>query len=242
MRTNGDSIYGTSASPLPEYPWGRTTVKAGKLYLHVFSWPADSVIRLSALRTEVSAAYLLADPSHNLAVSHKDGAVLVSLPAHPVDADDTVVVLDLSGPLQVDPPTLTQDTDRGFELDYLTAVTAGKAQKRFNRDGGFHIAKWTEPADSATWHLLVSVAGKYEVKIRYAARKDWQDGKYVIAAGDRTLSAAVTPTGDWYQYSTFDLGALDFSKAGRYTLSLQPAASYNHYLMYFQSLSLEPVR
>ena len=46
MRKNGESIYGTSACPLAGFPWGRCTVKGEKVYLHVFSWPADAVLRL----------------------------------------------------------------------------------------------------------------------------------------------------------------------------------------------------
>jgi alpha-L-fucosidase len=39
MRQNGESIYGASACPQPEAPWGRCTVKGQKVYFHVFSWP-----------------------------------------------------------------------------------------------------------------------------------------------------------------------------------------------------------
>ena len=42
MKVNGESIYGTTASPFPKAPaWGRVTQKPGKLYLHVFDWPKD---------------------------------------------------------------------------------------------------------------------------------------------------------------------------------------------------------
>ena len=38
---NGESIYGTTGSPLGRLEWGRCTTKKGKLYLHVFNWPSD---------------------------------------------------------------------------------------------------------------------------------------------------------------------------------------------------------
>ena len=45
MKVNGESIYGTSASPIGKPAWGRCTAKTvgGKttLYLHVFDWPKD---------------------------------------------------------------------------------------------------------------------------------------------------------------------------------------------------------
>ena len=68
MQQNGDSIYGTTASPLPEYPWGRTTVKGDKVYLHVFNWPADGVLRVSRLDNNVvKSAHLLVRPAEKFA-------------------------------------------------------------------------------------------------------------------------------------------------------------------------------
>ncbi|MEK7993476.1 MAG: alpha-L-fucosidase, partial [Planctomycetota bacterium] len=196
MRKNGDSIYGTSACPLAGFPWGRCTVKGEKVYLHVFSWPADAVLRLSGLNNQVRSAYLLIDPSRKLPVSREHGVISVALPAKSPDEDDTVVVLDVSGQPNADSPLITQGSDSAFELDYLRAVTAGKAVKRFNRDGKFHISKWTGPQDSITWRLLVSQAGTYKVSIRYAARRDWGQSKYVVAIGPQSLTGVVEPTGD----------------------------------------------
>ncbi len=102
MQQNGESIYGTTASPLPEYPWGRTTLKGDKVYLHVFIWPADNVLRVSQLgNSEVRAAHLLVRPVEKLPISHDHGVVLVSLPAQIPDVNDTVVVLEMTGPLKV---------------------------------------------------------------------------------------------------------------------------------------------
>ena len=53
--------------------------------------------------------------------------------------------MELGGPLHLAPPIVTQGSDSPFELDYLKAVTAGRAVKRFNRAGKFHVSKWTGP-------------------------------------------------------------------------------------------------
>jgi alpha-L-fucosidase len=241
MEKNGESIYGTSACPLGEFPWGRCTVKEQKVYLHVFSRPGDATLHVSGLTNEVRAAYPLLDPSRKLAVSRDNGVVSVSLPARSLDEQDTVVVMDLAGRPRVDPPVVSQGSDSAFDLDYLRAVTAGKAVKRFNREGRFHISKWTGPGDSVSWRVLVSQAGAYRVRIRYAARKEWARARYVVAVGPESLNAAVETTGDWYQYKSFDLGAVKLARAGPYTVTIRPAAASDHYLMYFQSLALEPV-
>jgi hypothetical protein len=123
----------------------------------------------------------------------------------------------------------------------LKAVTAGRAVKRFNRAGKFHISKWTGPQDSVSWHLLVSQTGRYKVTIRYSARSAWQNRRYIVAIGEQSLTGVVGATGEGYRYKTFDLGEVRIPKAGPYTLTIRPAEDSDRYLMYFQSLLLEPV-
>jgi alpha-L-fucosidase len=240
MQANGESIYGTAASPLTDQPWGRSTAKGSKMYLHVFSWPADGSLRVPGLQNIVHSAYALADPSRKLAVTRVNGTDTVALPSRRLDEDDTVIVLELDGPPIVDPPTITQGSDSPFELDYLQAVTAGKAVKRFNRDGKFHIAKWAGPEDSVTWHLLLSQTGDYRVRIRYSARKESKDSKYLVTIGQQTVAATVVSTGEGYQYRTFELGTVRLPKAGAYTVQIKPAAGLGHNLMFFQLLELAP--
>ena len=136
---------------------------------------------------------------------------------------------------------VTQGSDAPFELDYLPAVTAGKAVKRFNRDGKFHVAKWTGPGDSVRWHLLISQAGEYRVHIRYAAPTESKGDQYLITIAGQTLKGSVVATGEGYRYRTFDLGKLRIRKPGPQILEVEPAAEYNHNLMFFQSLELAPV-
>ncbi len=240
MRKNSESIYGTSASPLPEYPWGRSTVKGQAVYLHVFSWPGDRTLRVSGLKNNVQSAYLLVDPALKLAAHRNPGAITIALPERCPDVNDTVVVLNVEGTPEADPPIVTQDTEERIELNYLTATTSGKAVKRFNRDGGFHIAKWTGPSDSITWHVQVSQAGEYLIRVHYAGRDESKNDRFVVSAAGVDLTAAVIPTPGWFQYQTFEVGSVRFPKAGEYLVQIHPVAEYHHNLMYFESLQLEP--
>jgi alpha-L-fucosidase len=241
MSKNSGSIYGSSACPLPDSPWGRCTVNGTTLYLHVFSWPSDATLRIPALETGAQSAYLLTDPSHKLKVGREHGVTTIALPSQPPDPSDSVVVLRLTAPPKVAPQIMTQGSDSPFDLDYQKAVTAGKAVKRFNRDGNFHISKWTAPGDSVTWHLVVSQTGKYRLKIRYSAPSEWAGGKYEIRIGGETVRGTVQATGEGYQYRVFDLPGLTLSHAGPYEVVIRPEATLPHYLMYFESITLEPV-
>jgi len=239
MQKNGESIYGTSACPL-EFPWGRCTVKQDKLYLHMFTRPADNVLRLSGLRNQVRSAYPLAAPQPKLRISRPGSVTSISLPAEGGDAVDTVIVAEISGVLDTDPVILTQGSDTGFDLDYMSAVTSGRAAKRFNREGKFHIARWTRPEDGATWQLLVSQTGNYGVTIRYAARAESAGARYAVTLGSKTLEGVVHETGDWYAYKDFELRTVTIDKVGRYSVSIHPLSAGRH-LMYLQSIRMEPM-
>jgi hypothetical protein len=93
MQKNGESIYGTSACPVGQFPWGRCTVKGERVYLHAFQRPADGVLRVGGLRNEVRAAYLLQAPGRKLEVLSQNGVTGVRVPAQGWDAASTVVVL-----------------------------------------------------------------------------------------------------------------------------------------------------
>jgi len=94
MKVNGEAIYGTTASPIPAPSWGRITRKPGRLYLHVFEWPADG--RLSvAVPASAKSAYLLSDAKQAPLTVKRDGAALViAVPEKAPDAVASVVVVE----------------------------------------------------------------------------------------------------------------------------------------------------
>ncbi|MFI5382098.1 MAG: alpha-L-fucosidase [Tepidisphaerales bacterium] len=101
MKTNGESIYATSASPFVKLDWGRCTQKKldggnTRLYLHVFDWPAGGKLIVPGLTSKPSKAALLAD-GKSLAVSADAGQVIVTVPAEAPDKIATVIALDIEG-------------------------------------------------------------------------------------------------------------------------------------------------
>jgi alpha-L-fucosidase len=250
MGLNGESIYGTSASPFEELSWGRCTVKGEKLYLHVFEWPQDGVLSLGGLKNEVKKAYLLLDSSRALEFSRDEGRVSVQLPGKPVGEYDTVVVLEIAGKPEVDPPVVVQKGSSPIKLDYVTAVTEGKAMKRHAEGGGYHISQWDDPQDSITWRMRIDQPRRYQVWITYAAWKEWEGGKYRVSVGSASLEATVFDTGGYcfyllpcepgFHYQTVNIGSVDLSEAAEYKLTIRPASRVGHNLMYFKSIELIP--
>jgi len=102
MKVNGDSIYGTTKSPLKAAPdWGRITQKGRLLYLHVFNWPADGKIVVAGLNGKISSAKLLAT-GEKLKTSVDAQGVTVSVPATAPDKISSTIVLKFRGAPQID--------------------------------------------------------------------------------------------------------------------------------------------
>ena len=94
MAVNGQSIYGTTASPIGRPEWGRCTAKGDRLYLHVFNWPADGKLDVPLAGAKPAKAYLLADRKRaSLPVAAGQDKLTISVPAKAPDAIDSVIVL-----------------------------------------------------------------------------------------------------------------------------------------------------
>ena len=99
MAINGESIYGTSASPFPKPSWGRFTKRKGKLYAHIFDRPEEGTIEISVDPSLLKGVYFL-DGGEKLGfttfrASGLDGSVSVKLPENLPDAAATVVVFEI---------------------------------------------------------------------------------------------------------------------------------------------------
>jgi len=117
MKINGESIYGTKASPFTKSTWGKCTQKeiadGTRLYLHVFDWPASMKLVIDNLINVPVKAYLLFDPQKKAIAYKKKGLSLeISLPEKAPDAINSVIVLEIKGqPQIIESPEFTYKYD-----------------------------------------------------------------------------------------------------------------------------------
>jgi alpha-L-fucosidase len=98
MKANGESIYGTTASPFAkQLSFGRATSKGERVYLHIFEWPADGRLQAPSWGKVVKKAYLLASPRTPLKFSARSETITVQMPAKAPDPIASVVVLETGG-------------------------------------------------------------------------------------------------------------------------------------------------
>ena len=87
---NGETIYGTRGGPITPRPWGVSTVKGDKVYLHVLDWK-DEYLTLPEL-PGIQQAHVFGTGA-KLELSRLNGGTLLRLPKE-MDPVDTIVVLE----------------------------------------------------------------------------------------------------------------------------------------------------
>jgi alpha-L-fucosidase len=93
LAKNGEAVYGTRGGPIAPHPWGATTMKGNRVYVHVLDLP-DQALLLSALPSAVRSARLL-DGGKAVEFKTTDSGVILTLPTAARDPIDTIVVLEL---------------------------------------------------------------------------------------------------------------------------------------------------
>jgi alpha-L-fucosidase len=242
LKTNGEAIYGTQASPFKALAWGRCTQKTRgggttRLYLHVFDWPQNGQLVVSGLCNDVVAARMLsAVTAPALEVSRADGALVVHVPPQPPDPFVSAVALDIAGtPEVVEPP----DIGAAFDsfVDTLEVTISSKSENvelRYTTDG-------SEPkSDSQLVRGGVSLADTTTVKAR--AYRDGQpvSGRSAATFTKLTPRSAEHPEGplrglryeyyegDWDRLP--DLDHLELVKTGSVAnLDLSPRRQSDHF-------------
>ncbi len=91
LSVHGDAIYGTRGGPVGPRPWGVTTQKDDRVFVHVLDWQ-DRELALPTL--PVRTAYTLTDATP-VAVRAADQGIVLTLPERADDVIDVIVVLEV---------------------------------------------------------------------------------------------------------------------------------------------------
>ncbi len=141
MKVNGESIYGTSASPFKSLSWGRCTQKVtsggSRLFLHVFSWPESGRLVIPGIYNKVDRAFLLADKRKDIEALNEKDNIVIRVPASQPDPFNTVIALDLIGKPDVNDPPVIDDRQKIFidQVDVLITTERENVEIYYTLDG-----------------------------------------------------------------------------------------------------------
>lgn len=142
MKVNNEAIYATNSSPFKELSWGRCTQKeydvGTRLYLHVFDWPEDGILKVPGIYNSPQNSFILADASEkSLKVERWEEALHISVPNNPPDEINTIVVLDILGKPDINDPPIIQ-SEHGIFVDLIAVNIASERENveiRYTTDG-----------------------------------------------------------------------------------------------------------
>ena len=148
MKVNGDSIYGTTYSPVDyDFWWGAMTQKDQTVYLHVLEWTPGE-IKFNGIVGKPAKAYFLADAERNALPIKYDAngnITTIAVPKEAPDYRDTVIAVEYDSAIKTDPQaqgkyywytsrdkrhTEIQDNPHAGQTRLLKAVTENKRTRK----------------------------------------------------------------------------------------------------------------
>ncbi len=243
MKVNHEAIYGTTASAFKKLSYGRCTQKPGKLYLHVFDWPADGRL-LVPIANPVRRAYLLAARNQRLRTEKTDAGQVLIVPATAPDLNATVVVVELEGKPEVlaTASSLKQTADGTLVLNASNAELVGSSIKLETKtDNVPNIGYWVNQNDFVQWPVVITRPGLYDLEVSYACEPDSAGSECVLAIGSQEYSRAVEATQGWGDFQTATLGQLQIDQTGPITISLKATNKPGLAVVNLRHLTFRPV-
>jgi alpha-L-fucosidase len=256
LAANGESIYGTTHSPVPDQPWGVATLKPGRLFLHVFERPKDGVLVVPGFDAGLKRVTLLGQS--RAVKSEKTGTdLIITLPVRLPDDRDTVVVVEFSGSLSdswQDAPVLVSRQYDFFTVEAARTRVAGrtilKSMAHSHYFGNWQhdtcVQKQQSPADRVECSFRFLEPGDYRICLDYACAVASKDTEGVVEIGGQSLSFASLLTGayDSHQPLMFihhAVGVVSIRTPGTVPVAVHPRADGPE-LFWLRRIVVEPVR
>ena len=228
MKVNGESIYGTHASPFKKLAWGRCTVKPAAadtiLYLHVLEWPADGKLTVPGLANPVKSAVLLAGGA-KLGIEKSAAGPVLTLPAAAPDPICSTIKMIVQGKPEVADLPVTPDAEGLIRLLPGDATVEGESIKVQNPGKFANIGFWNQPKDCVSWKLRAESDGKYLVQVEAAVPTE---GSVLLIQGVGKLAYPVPKTAGYGQFQWTKVGEVTLTKGTTLVLTLRPVADGWH--------------
>ena len=245
LKINGEAIYATTANPFKKAPsWGRVTKKPGKLYLHVFTWPADQKLSLPTLGAKAEKAWMLADPEKKpLDIASTEESVTITVPKEAPDKIASVVVLEYSGELKPVDSRVRPAKDGSLSLGAEDAEIHGHTtQLEGKKNGPKNIGYWRNADNWISWSGRIDKPGKYKVEMVYSCPSASKGTTFDLEIGAAKLDGTVAATDGWDDYKSHPIGEVTIDKPGPLEVVLRPKKKPGDAIMNLRSIALRPVK
>ncbi len=244
LKKNGNSIYGSEAFDLRTnlHDWGTLTYKEINnnkhyIFLHVFNWPLNRVLKLTGISSEPKKIYSLSDTEMNsLNFKHKTVLTEIKLPKNPFDKYVSVIVLEYDKKPIAIKGLVAESVEGGYSLnlenyDFISGNGKINESKRY---GTIPKNILVQKKQILKWKIFISEPGEYNVDSSYSFQENNDGGNISFEINDIELKQKFKSTGktvgeplqNWVidNFNSNKLGSFKIKKSGVYqvTLVLEP--------------------
>jgi alpha-L-fucosidase len=232
MKTYGEAIYGTQASPFPAKPsWGKITAKGDALYLFIYNW--NETLALTGLKNKVKSITLLADPGREITWTQKPcgsmgyDRLAINLPGNAPDPCVSVVKVQFEASLQTETRIIEDDSGSIQFPACLAAIRTAAGQPRALVNITGVVKNWLSTEDWFEWEFLCEHPKDFEVSVTITTGYHgvWDFGHKAIVECDGekipfTVEDSGVPT-DHFQKRVILAGRIRIGSEGLHCLSIK---------------------
>ncbi|ACU04904.1 alpha-L-fucosidase [Pedobacter heparinus] len=253
---NGESIYGSTYGLIPAQPWGVSTSKPGKQYLHVMRRPLDGKLLIPDFKGKVAKVYNLVS-QQQLSWKNTGKDIWIDLPVFEADAANTVVVVEYSGKID-DYDLKVPITVSGQYPENIVGATYARLKgnaKIQSLTYSHYYGDWKHTVcvtdiksnnDEADFAIRVTEPGVYKIALEYSCAPESakQEGSMTVNGQEflfRTLRTSDFDKKAPLPFIKHVIATTTFSKAADYQISIRPLQNGIE-LFKLKSVILEPVK
>ncbi|WP_051416752.1 alpha-L-fucosidase [Asinibacterium sp. OR53] len=256
LAKNGESIYATTYGFIPAQPWGVTTSKPGKLFLHVMNRPANGQLIIPVFPNEISKIYDLVT-KQPLVFNKKAQELIVHLPLFNKETTNKVFVVEYKGKRPAYDTTASVVASQQYEENPVEAVfakTNGNAQVK-SLTYSHYFGDWKHAAcvtgmqsakDSILFKVNILDTGDYKIVLEYACPEESakQEGVLSVNGADyffRTLRSSGFDKSAPLMFIKHPVAITTIRRPGMYSIHLKPYQDGKE-LFKLKTILLEPVQ
>ena len=237
---NGEAYYGTDFSEVPKPSWGRVTQKGKKLYLHVFDWPKNGLLKLDKIKLKKAKAYLLVDKTTALPIKVNQTSIEIKLPQKAPNNISAVICLKFKGKLK----TLTQKDSLGLKgsdlyLEAKNVDVSGKGPLKV--ESNKNLGYWSSTDNKATWEFENGAPTTYEIELHYAVPSSYSGAKFLLECNGKKFTGKVKATNNWNDYQIHNVGRVTINSVERHKITLTKKGQKGKALFNLKGVILRPI-
>jgi len=223
LQKYGQAIYHNKGLPIrfSQHDWGKMTIndKTKELYLHVYNWPLDKILRVTGISSKPKKIEILNGNKVEEVKFQQFGPILhINLPKEQPDHFVSVLKVTLND-LQLNTEVAAESTFGGFALNAKNTITKNLEFKAFDGTKPDHLI--LKANDKVQWKVFLPEAGEYtiETSIHNGTGKHI---KLTIKENENILSSTaeangkitVEPNQNWYVEEFLDvpIGKINITK------------------------------